>query len=161
VIRRVIASLAVLASMRCARPAFEHLDECPNPIKENMSWRLVEGNVVEVTGAPTFRLQTAQGVLTVTLPNVGEPYDAGARAMLQRMIDGKRVSVMLNPSAEVRNDITGEVHDAKERDVSRQLLRSGAASFVDAPAYTLSDYSECLNRIAEREAKADHLGIWH
>jgi endonuclease YncB( thermonuclease family) len=170
VIRGIVASFVILASMRCATrhptcggfpiTVFEHLDECPDPTTENMGWISIEGSVIEVTNARSFRLQTAQGVVTVSLPNVGEPYDAGAGAALQRMIDGKKVSVMRNPSAD-GNDITGEVHEAEGGDVSRQLLRSGAVSFVAAPAYTLSAYSECLHRIAEREAKADRLGIWH
>jgi endonuclease YncB( thermonuclease family) len=170
---RFVALLALLASISCAAriprcggfpivepPAFEHLDECPNPTTESMAWMLVSGTVVEVTAARSFRLQTAQGVVTVSLPNVGEPYDAGAREALQRMIVGKKVSVMRNPSAD-GNDITGEVLDADGQDVSRRMLRSGAASYASEPVYTLSDYVECLHRIAEREAKADRLGIWH
>jgi endonuclease YncB( thermonuclease family) len=125
-----------------------------------MGWLLVEGTVVEVIDFRSFRLQTDRGVVTVSLPNVGEPHDAGAREALQQMIAGKKVSVMRNPSAN-GNDITGEVHEAQAGDVSRRMLRSGAASYAAAPAYTLSNYSECLHRIAEREARADHLGIWH
>ncbi|MEA2338889.1 MAG: hypothetical protein QOE82_2896, partial [Thermoanaerobaculia bacterium] len=112
-----------------------------------MAWMLVSGTVVEVTAARSFRLQTAQGVVTVSLPNVGEPYDAGAREALQRMIVGKKVSVMRNPSAD-GNDITGEVLDADGQDVSRRMLRSGAASYSTEPVYTHSDYVECLQRIA-------------
>jgi endonuclease YncB( thermonuclease family) len=75
------------------------------------------------------------------------------------MINGKRVSVMSNPNRD-RTDITGEVQDEQGRDLSRLLLRAGAAPFAVAPAYTLSEYSECLHRIAEREAKAEGVGIW-
>jgi endonuclease YncB( thermonuclease family) len=170
VIRRVVGLLIVVLSMRCATryprcggppPAtFEHLDECPNPVTESMGWLLVEGTVVEVTDFRSFRLQTAQGVVTVSLANVGEPHDAGAREALQQMIVGKNVSVERNPSAK-GDDITGDVHNVEAGDVSRRMLRSGAASYAAAPAYTVSDYSDCLHRIAEREAKADRLGIWH
>jgi len=58
------------------------------------------------------------------------------------------------------SDITGQVNDQEGRDIARQLLRAGAATFAAAPAYTLSDYSECLHRIAEREAKAEGVGVW-
>jgi endonuclease YncB( thermonuclease family) len=172
--RRVMASFVILASMHCAErpaqpktnsgppvaPAFEHLDECVNPVVENMAWLSVDGTVVEVTGARTFRLQTAQGMVTVSLPNIGEPYVIGARAMLANMIAGKRVSVMTRFSLYGKSDIIGEVLDAKGGDVSRRLLRAGAATFVTEPAYTLSGYSECLHRIDAREAKAERIGIW-
>jgi|GEM_PF-1022429 len=162
-IRQFVVSFVVLASMRCATdgaPHFEHLDECPNPITESMSWRLVQGSVVEVISARTFRLRADSGeVLTVSIANVGEPVDTEAIGMLKRMIDGKRMSVMFN-KADQNGEITGEVHEEKAGDIARQLLRAGAATFVAAPAYTLSDYSECLHRIAEREAKAEGVGVW-
>ena len=163
-IKQLVASFVVFASMRCATdttPGFEHLDECPNPIAESMSWDLVQGSVVDVTTARTFRLLEDSGeVLTVSLANVGEPADPEATDVLKRMINGKRISVMLNHSADRHAEVTGEVNDQEGRDIARKLLRAGAATFVAAPAYTLSDYSECLHRIAEREAKAEGLGVW-
>ena len=163
-IKQFVASFVVLASMRCSTdstPHFEHLDECPNPITENMAWRLVQGSVVEVTSARTFRLRADSGeILTVSLANIGESADSEAAAMLKRMINGKRMSVMFNKPADRQGEITGEVDDQDGRDIARQLLRAGAAAFVAAPAYTLSDYSECLHRIAAREAKAEGVGVW-
>jgi len=163
VIKQVVASLVFLASVRCATDSrtgahsFEHLDECPNPITENMAWHLVQGSVVDVTSVRTFRLRADSGeILTVSIANIGEPADSEGTAMLKRMIDGKRMSVMFNKQGE----ITGDVDDQDGRDIARQLLRAGAATFVEAPAYTLSNYSECLHRIAAREAKAEGLGVW-
>jgi endonuclease YncB( thermonuclease family) len=167
VICTAVAVFALVASVGCATrtaaPAsFEHLDECPNPIRESMSWLLVEGRVVDVTNARTFRIRADKGdAIDVSLANVGEPFDADAAAMLRKRIIGTRVSVMANQSVDLRNGITAEVHDEKGSDLSNDLLRAGAAAFEKAPAYTLSDYSECLNRIAEREAKAAGVGIWH
>jgi endonuclease YncB( thermonuclease family) len=166
VIRAAIA-FALLASAGCATPRdavpkFAHLDECPNPITESMGWLLVEGRVVEVTSARTFRLRTGKGdIVDVSLANIGEPFDPDAAEMLRKLILGTHVSVMANQSADLKKGIAAEVHDRQGRDLSNDLLRAGAASFVTEPAYTLSDYSECVHRIAEREAKADHLGIWH
>ena len=167
VIRQVVASIALVALTRCATPSpsapvFEHLDECVNPDRESMSWRLFQGRVIEVTSARTFRLRTDEGyVMNVSLANVGEPVDAEAMDFLRKMIGRKRVSVMGNPSKDHPRDIVGEVDERKAGEISRQMLRAGAAAFVKEPAYTLSDYSECLHRIAEREAKAARVGIWH
>jgi len=129
---------------------------------ESMGWRLIQGTVIEVTGPRTFRLQTDRGsIVRVSLANVGEPVDPEAVTFLQRLISRKRVSVMANPSADPRNEITAEVQDDKGRDIGHEMIRAGAAAFVTAPAYTLSNYSECVNRIAAREAKAAGLGVWH
>ena len=87
-------------------PAFEHLDECPNPITENMAWHLVQGSVVEITSARTFRLRADSGeILAVSLASVGEPADHDAMAMLKRMIAGKRMSVMFNKPAGRQGEI--------------------------------------------------------
>ncbi len=127
-----------------------------------MSWMFVEGQVVEVTSARTFRLRTNEGnIVNVSLPNIGEPFDPEAVAFLRKMIGGKRVTVTPNPSTRAQTDISGEVSEKQVGDISRKMLRAGAAAFVKAPAYTLPNYSECVNRIAEREAKAARVGIWH
>jgi len=140
---------------------FPHLDECPNPMVESMGWRLIQGTVIEITGPRSFRLRTDSGpIVRVSLANIGEPVDPEAATFLQRLISRKRVSVMANPSADPRNEITAEVRDGQGRDIGHEMLRAGAAAFVTAPAYTLSDYSECVNRIAEREAKVEGVGVW-
>lgn len=156
------ASISGATPLVPAPPPLEHIDECPNPAIENMLWLQVEGRVVEVTSVRTFRLRTDAGkVMDVSLANVGEPADAGGVSVLRRLIDGKRVFVMQKPSLDDPKSFAAEVHNEKERDLSLQLLRAGAASFVKEPAYTLSTYSECLHRIAAREAKAEGVGIWH
>jgi len=127
-----------------------------------MYWLLVEGRVVEVTSVRTFRLRTDAGeVLDISLANVGEPFDSEALSTLRGMIDGKRVSVMKRPSLDEQKSFAAEVQVGTGRDLSRELLRAGAAAFIEEPAYTLSTYSECLHRIAAREAKAEGLGVWH
>jgi endonuclease YncB( thermonuclease family) len=142
--------------------SYAHSDECGNPLHESMVWIPLEGRVVEVTSARTFRLKTDKGeVIDVSLANVGEPFDGGAEAVLRKMILDTRIWVMANPFADLRNGIAAKVLDRKGTDLSNYLLRAGAASFVKEPSYTLSDYSECVNRIAEREAKAEGAGIWH
>jgi endonuclease YncB( thermonuclease family) len=141
---------------------YPHSDECINPALESMSWRSVEGRVTDVMSVRTFRMRTDKGeIVEVSLANVGEPFDAGAEDLLRKRILGARVSVFSSSSRDLKSDVIAEVHDRRHRDLSNDLLRKGAAAFTMEPAYTLSGYSECLNRIAEREAKAEGLGIWH
>lgn len=153
----------VLVIIGCATGSgtVEHLDECPNPAMESMSWRSLEGVVIEVRSVREFQLRTRAGdVVAVTIANVGPSSLAGSAEILKRIIDGKSVTLFINSSAFEEAKVSGEVHTANGSDVARQLLRSGAAPFEPAAAYTLSDYSECLNRIAEREARERHAGLW-
>jgi len=166
-IRLALASLAALMSLGCAAlkagsMPYPHADECVNPALENMAWLTVDARVTEVMSARTIRIQTDKGeTVDVSLANIGEPFDARAADLFRKRILGTRVSIFFPHPGDLKNGLIAEVHDLKGRDLSNGLLRKGAAAFIREPAYTLSSYSECLNRIAEREAKADHLGIWH
>lgn len=147
---------------------YEYPDECPNPTMESMAWKSVQGSLVEVIDAGTFRLRADDGpvaddgaVLTVTIASVGEPYDTRAAEMLRRMLNRKRLTVFVNLKVERPTHIIGEVQVGTDtNDIARRLLRAGAVAFKEPPAYTISGYSECLHRIAEREAKAARIGIW-
>jgi len=125
-----------------------------------MSWELTQGVLVEVSGAQTVRVRTDAGrLVNVVVVNIADRKNPEADAILRSWI-GRRVSVVGNYHRE-GDVIMAEVNDATTgKDLARELLRMGAATFEPAAPYTLSDYSECLNRIAEREAKAERLGIW-
>ena len=79
--------------------------------------------------------------------------DAGsaeARAYLKRFI-GKRVQVWVNPRTFEETTITGTVYAGK-KDGNETLLARGLGRYVTPAAYTVSDYVDCLYRIAAREA---------
>ena len=144
----------MLFAAACAT-RFPHLDECPNPVMESMSWHPIAGSVTEVVDARTFRLRTDDGRLVeASIAGIGEPFNPRAAEVLRKRLSGKRATVFVNPTNAENDRIAGEVHDARDRDVALDLLHAGLVSYVEAPAYTLSGYSECLLRIAEREAKA-------
>src|SRR4051812_31115891 len=91
--KRVVACIVLAFLTRCTTPSsnrapmFPHLDECPNPTRESMGWRLIQGTVIEITGPRTFRLRTDSNVIVrVSLANVGEPVDPEAVTFLQRLI---------------------------------------------------------------------------
>ena len=132
----------------CTGPRFPHLDECPDPMMESMAWVSIDGTVVDVGDDLRFRLKTDEGrTVVVSIPNVGAAKDGRAVPRLKRLVQGRRVTVFVNPSYADDPEITGEVH-AGNVDVGRQLLAEGLVSFVRAEPYTISGYSECLNRIA-------------
>src|SRR5258706_3962256 len=128
------------------RPVFAHMNECGDPVKENMSWSLVTGTVEEVLDGATFRLRDAHGnVLRVTIPNVSPHVTAAALTVLKKEIEHKRVEIMA-PMAYVSkpdDHVSGEVHDDHGRDVAEELLAAGLSPFVEARVYTLSQYTEC------------------
>jgi endonuclease YncB( thermonuclease family) len=162
-----IAVLVLGAACAYGHPASaefpEHQDECIDPTRESMGWRFVEGIAVKVEGGQTFVLRDAQG-RSIHIDLVGlEIGDDGvaARKLLAHLIQGKFVSVNYNPRFSKNNRILGEVEARDDyRDVSRLLLQAGVVRYKEPPAYSVSDYSSCLYRIAEREAKQAGLGLW-
>lgn len=153
--RRVAFVLTfLLASCAASRPfALRHQEECGNPMVESVSFFAVEGSAGEVTSPRSFRLHSNDGRLVhVIVPNLGEPFHPAAADELRRLLAGKPVTVLVGMEAREDPEITGQVHAGTE-DVSTLMLRAGMAAYTDAPAYKLSSYSECLHRIAAREAK--------
>jgi endonuclease YncB( thermonuclease family) len=145
------------------RPVFAHMDECGDPLKESMAWSLVTGKVEEVLDGATFRLRDTKGnVLRVTIPDVSPHVTAAALTVLKNEIEHKRVEIMAPMAYISKPDghVSGQVHDDHDHDVAEGLLAAGLSPFVEAPMYTLSQYSQCIHRIAEREARQKHLGIW-
>ena len=125
-----------------------------------MAWSLVEGVVTEVLNARDLRILTADGErIHASIANIGERTSPMAIVRLKELVGNRRVSVMVNPSDRDDASIVGEVH-VDNRDIGRVLLREGAATFAPAEQYTLPTYSECLNRIAEREAQNERAGVW-
>ena len=126
-----------------------------------MAWALTEGVVTDVVSMSKFRMRTDAGdPVEVSLANVAEGVAGADPVALKALINGKRVQVMSTMVTRSQATITGEVTGPSGIGVARELLRSGAVRFAPAEPYTISSYSECLHRIAEREAKAARLGIW-
>jgi endonuclease YncB( thermonuclease family) len=86
---------------------------------------------------------------------------AAARKLLTRLIQGKPLQANYNPSVCEGDRILGEVQVGRDyRDVTRLMLQAGVVRYKEPPSYSVSDYSSCLYRIAEREAKQAGLGLW-
>ena len=164
----ILAGVAAVCVLACrTSTAFPHESECGNPAYESMAWASFDGVVSEVTSPNTFRMRgrvSMKGAplrdADITLPNLGPPFHPEAQERLRKLIEGRQVSVFVNiDPGEPPRQMTGEVH-VKAVDVSHQLLSLGMAAFLPEAGYTLSSYSECLNGIAERDARASRVGIW-
>lgn len=160
----LFVTLAALSSGAAEprRPTFRHTDECGDPTVESMAWFAVRGDVVRVVSARELDLRDEAGkIVHVRIVNVGSAADPAAIAALTALIGGKPVTVY-KQHFEEESAIAGEVHDAAGDDVAEQLLRRGLVDFIpSAPqSYETSHYSECLRRIAEREARQAGVGLW-
>jgi endonuclease YncB( thermonuclease family) len=141
--------------------AFQHEEECGSPLVESMTWTALDGTAIEVTGVRTFIMRTSEGkkvhVDLVALET--NDNQAPARELLSSLVQDQAVTVLVNHSASGKKRVVGAVH-VGTKDVSRELLQAGVARFREPPPYSVSSYSSCLYRIAEREARQAKSGLW-
>ena len=143
---------------------FVHQPECGDPARESMSWRVLQGNVSAVSTdgeltlvnvVESFSHQSPPRVVRISSVDLDLP---AAQPFLRKLI-GKRVSVWINPEMISDEHVTGVVN-LGEKDINEELLARGLGRYVAPAAYTVSDYTDCLHRIAEREARRRHRGLW-
>lgn len=154
----LIAILLFLAVQK-----FEHQDECINPAMESMSWRQLEGEVAAVEANGEIRIvKVVEEMRRPVAPRVvsfaNVEIDPSALPYLRSLI-GKRIKVWINPRRFDDERVIGLLYRGDE-DLNRRLLARGLGRYARPEAYSLSDYSDCLHRIAEREARAARRGVW-
>jgi endonuclease YncB( thermonuclease family) len=153
---------------------FLHEDECGSPLYESQVWRGVRGKVIDVRSGASITIRTyadancdgegclkAGAIKRVLLPAVDTSRtDSEARQYLMRTVLNLDVEVLSNPSRVDDGTLSGEVH-CHGSDLSMVLLNAGLAAYsAKTRPYTISSYKNCLYRIAEREARTKHLGLW-
>jgi endonuclease YncB( thermonuclease family) len=140
---------------------FEHEDECGRPLVDSLAWIGLHGTAASVTDGRTFTLRTSDGkkiiVDLLALDPGSNP--APARKLLASLIQGQPVTVLVHPHASASKRVGGVVH-VGTKDINRELLRAGVARYQEPPSGSVSSYSLCLYRIAEREAKQAKSGLW-
>lgn len=158
---------AAAAAPPAAGQEHEHVEECGSPLTESMAWATLSGQVIQVTGGRSFLLRSSQGrTVQVDLAALDAGADQGAaRVLLASLVLGRDVTVLApqgKPGAPTEERVAGTVLTGagNAKDVNRELLQAGVARFQEPPAYSVSSYSTCLYRIAEREAKQAGRGIW-
>jgi hypothetical protein len=157
---QILAVLLLVA----ATPQFEHQDECIDPRRESQGWRVLTGNVRAIEPDGELRLANVVESYRHLPPRVVrfatvEPSLPAAKPFLESLI-GKSVTVWVNDREMAKDHVIGVVYIGQEEDINRALLSRGLGRYVKPPAYSLSDYTDCLHRIAEREARAHHRGLW-
>jgi endonuclease YncB( thermonuclease family) len=141
--------------------SFEHEDECGSPLRESMLWMSVEGKVIKVVDGDTIILLTKDNKrkrVNLVAVDASAGQDA-ARSLLSGFVLNRAVSVLVNPSNVKSGIVVGVVH-AQEKDVNRELLEAGVVRYHGPESYGVSDYTACVYRIVEREAREAKRGLW-
>ena len=125
---------------------------------ESTWWKLLEDNtLVDVTSGNAFVMRLPDGTtMRVRVANID---DSASKDQLRALLRGRKIEVWVVPALRYDRSVEGQVR-AGTVDVANAMLALGEARYVDATPYTISSYYACLNRIAEREAKAAHRGLW-
>ena len=146
------------APVRDTSPPVEFDSECGDPRAESTAWRLLAGTVVEIVDGDSIVVQTGGTRRRIDLAAVdASDADDAARAALARLLN-HAVDVAVSFDQPDRSGV-GVVH-AQRRDINRELLATGAARYREPVAYTMSNYTACVYRIVERQARDAQRGLW-
>ncbi len=183
-----IITLAAVAILSATDAVAQHpppLGPCGDPTMESSGWAPVRGKVIKVVDGNTLimlredemvigdrlvPLPTDQELLVhlvaVDTPDIMRPFGVDARRLLERLVGGQHVEVWVNPSVWWRKrkpkQITGVVHllTTKLGDANLAMIQSGMARHKQSESYSMSNYTECLYRLAQDEARAARRGLW-
>ena len=139
---------------------FEYEKECGDPTVESMSWMSIHGKVVEVlNGEAIIVLMANNERKRISLAGVNSGSTMAARALLINLILNREVSVLVNPSNIDAKEVTGVVH-LQSRDINLELIKEGAARYQAPRPYSMSSYTACVYRIAEKQTREYGTGTW-
>ncbi|HVR40150.1 MAG TPA: thermonuclease family protein [Thermoanaerobaculia bacterium] len=141
-----------------------HEDECPGPFEESLRPEHIRGSVIRVVMGKFLDIRTREGAeRRVRLPGVSTSRnEKAAGAFVESYVGNKRVDVeTYSPGSRVLAGIV-RIHDPHQDwdDVSTAMLKAGVATFAKVALDSVGAYDACLFRIAEREARAAHVGLW-
>ena len=143
------------------KPRFEHEDKCGNPEVESMMWTLIKGTVIKIIDGDTINVLTKDNerkhvdLVAVDASVAGH----SAQRMLTELVLNRQVEVEFNPSNIKYKKVTGVVNVAGA-DVNRELIKAGAARYKEPESYTVSNYTACVYRVTENEAREAKRGFW-
>ena len=138
----------------------EYEKECGKPLAEDMSWKSIDGKVVEVLkGDAIIVLMANNERKHVSLAGVNSDSSLAGQAFLLNLILDREVSVLVNPSNIAAKEVIGVVHH-QSRDINLELIKEGVARYQAPPPYSMSNYTACVYRVAETQARQYGMGIW-
>lgn len=138
----------------------EYEKECGKPLAENMSWKSIDGKVVEVLkGDAIIVLMANNERKHVSLAGVNSASSLAAQAFLLNLILNREVSVFVNPGNIAAKEVSGVVHH-QSRDINLELIKEGIARYQAPSPNSMSNYTACVYRSAEKQAREYGVGTW-
>lgn len=148
---------------------FPYESECGNPTRESSYWLAVFGKVEKVISGKAILLRvnkTGKSHL-IELAAVKTPFRFSnawniAKLELENRVLGKEVSVWVSSSSALDSsaDLIGVLF-LGPTDINFDLINLGLCKYRRAPAYSMSNYTECTYRQAEKAAIQAKRGVWH
>lgn len=138
----------------------EYENDCGSPLVESMVWASISGKVIEVVeGNAIIVLMANDERKHISLAGVRASRTKAAHALLTSLVLNREVTVLINPSNTSAKEVSGVVH-AQTRDINRALIEAGASRYQKPGRYAMSDYTACVYRILEKQAREVRRGIW-
>jgi|SRR5215213_1968066 len=143
------------------KSSFEYEPECGDPTVESMSWTPIDGTVVEIIAGDLVKLRDNAGKeRMVNLVAIEASSAKGAAtSLLSQLVLDRNVEVIVNPTNSKSHMLVGVLQLAG-KDVNRELLEAGAVQYKSPAAYSVSNYTACVYRIVERNAREAGKGMW-
>lgn len=143
--------------------------ECGDPALESMAWLVVngeaiavrDGNLIAIIDDKDGREKTVR-LVAIEPPGASQPKGYLTMETLNPLLLNKRVEVLVEPEGVITkksNALTGILH-VSGIDVGLRMIELGHAKYQKPAAYTMSNFTACRYRIAEKIAKQEGLGIW-
>lgn len=135
---------------------------------ESNIWFTRNVKVLQILTGDTLLVQLdKKRQLTVVLSGIHAPkgtdaYAKESLAHLKGLLGGKTIELQFNPSEKDLKQaklITCVAHQGVT-DVNLAMIRAGLARYQEPPSYSMSDYTACTYRLAEKEAQKLKVGLW-
>lgn len=141
--------------------SFEYEDECGSPSVESSLWMSIEGTVIKVLDGNSIVVLTKDNKrrqVDLVALDTSVSADA-ARRRLTELVLNQQVEVLVSTSNIDSKKVSGVVH-VPGADVNRELIKAGLARYKKPKSYSMSNYTACVYRIIEREAREAKRGLW-
>lgn len=146
-------------------PPPEYEKQCGNPIYESMMWAEIDGKVTKIISGSAFIITLQNGeqrhvdLAAVDVPAREGVFGKVAFNTLTDLALNKDASVSVDFSNRNSKSIIGIV-SVGIKDINRTMIELGIARYKEPPPYSMSNYTACVYRIVEGEARKAKRGLW-
>jgi endonuclease YncB( thermonuclease family) len=118
---------------------------------------VIDGNTITIVLKDKSRRRIT--LVAVDAARPGRPFGDMARKKLADLVLNEAIEIWVLPSWGKSKRLTGVVH-ANGKDINQALIESGIVRYKRPESYSVSDYTACVYRILEGEAREAKRGLW-